>query len=341
MVYLAHGGLPGVPLPSVPGGFGVTVFFFLSGFLITTLLRLEHEKNGSISLKKFYLRRALRIWPTFYLVLAAAWLANHVFGLSDSIDPWGIVAQVLHYTNYWIIENNFDGLPFGTGVYWSLAVEEHFYLLFPFLFILFARAGASRAQLAACLFGACALILAWRLFIASQLDLSSYLATTRLELASDTRFDSILFGCALALFGNPSLDKTRFSERTWKYALLPLGVAGLLASFLIRDEFIRGTVRYSLQGICLIPVFVCAIRYPDWVVIRPLNFRPIAFLGTLSYSIYLVHQTVIAVVGGTLGGTVADATLGMINAVVCVGIACLLYVAIEKPCGRLRRRLHA
>src|SRR4051812_20527063 len=67
VVFLAHAGVPGMP-----GGFGVTVFFFLSGYLITTLLRLEVERTGTVSLRRFYLRRALRILPPFYIVLAGA-----------------------------------------------------------------------------------------------------------------------------------------------------------------------------------------------------------------------------------------------------------------------------
>ena len=65
IVFLSHAGLSKI----IPGGLGVTIFFFLSGYLITTLLRLEHIKTGKIDLKKFYIRRMLRIWPNFYLVL--------------------------------------------------------------------------------------------------------------------------------------------------------------------------------------------------------------------------------------------------------------------------------
>jgi len=340
LVFIGHGGLPSVSIP-VPGGFGVTVFFFLSGFLITTLLRLERANTQTVSLKKFYLRRALRILPPFYLVLTAALIASMAWGLSDRIDPFGTLAQALHYANYWIIEHDFNGLPVGTGVFWSLAVEEHFYLLFPFVFILLARHGGPPAQQAMWLFGACGVLLAWRLYLASTLDLSAQMNVVRLEIASDTRFDSLLFGCALALHGNPSLDSSSFDEQTWKYVLLPLAIAGLVASFAVRDEMFRATFRYTLQGICLIPVFVCAIRYPDWLVNRPLNFRPVAFLGTLSYSLYLVHQVVIAVVEKEFSDTMGSTMRGLITFSICLAIAWLIYIAVEKPCAQLRRRLRA
>ncbi len=144
--------------------------------------------------------------------------------------------------------------------------------------------------------GLCAALLLWRIFLYSRFEIVDVMAQVRLEIASDTRFDSILYGCILALYGNPAMDPSRFGERIWKYVFLPLGICGLLFSFACRDEFFRGTLRYTLQGICLIPVFVCAVRYLTWLPMRPLNFRPIAFFGVLSYSLYLVYHLAIGVV---------------------------------------------
>src|SRR5262245_34585181 len=142
LVFFAHAGLDNY----IPGGFGVTVFFFLSGYLITTLLRLEWEQHGSISFRDFYLRRALRILPPFYIVLSAAALLA-VVGIVGVVNAplraTPILAQALHVSNYWIIANTTNDLPVGTGVYWSLAVEEHFYLVFPAFFVILHRAFSS------------------------------------------------------------------------------------------------------------------------------------------------------------------------------------------------------
>jgi peptidoglycan/LPS O-acetylase OafA/YrhL len=338
VVFFAHAGIPlGIPFP---GGFGVTVFFFLSGFLITTLLRREYDKNRSISFRNFYLRRVLRILPPFYIVLVGALITQYALDLPGSINFSGVVAQALHYSNYWIVKNGFDGLPDGTAVFWSLAVEEHFYLLFPLAFFAMTRSGMRPERLALVLLGACAALLMWRMFLYSRLDMSDLLAQQRLEIASDTRFDSILFGCILALYGNPAFDSSRFSERIWKYVLLPLGIGGLLFSFVYRDEFFRGTLRYTFQGVSLIPVFVCAVRYPDWLPMRPLNFRPIAFVGALSYSLYLVHQVVIAVVANQLPD-LGNGPRGVVALAVSLVIAWSIYMAVEKPCARLRHKLRA
>src|SRR4029077_21192748 len=133
IVFLAHAGLDRV----VPGGFGVTVFFFLSGYLITTLMRIEAERTGKVSLKNFYLRRALRILPPFYIVFVAATIFGEIGFLRGDVRPrlLPVALQAMHLSNYWIAAKGWSGIATGTGVYWSLAVEEHFYLLFPAIFL--------------------------------------------------------------------------------------------------------------------------------------------------------------------------------------------------------------
>src|SRR5262245_11036580 len=122
IVFLAHAGLG----DRIPGGFGVTVFFFLSGYLVTTLLRMEHDRHASVSLRAFYLRRVLRIWPPFYTVLTFAMLLTISGLLPGELEFRPVFAQWMHFANYWIVLNGYDGLAAGTVVYWSLAVEEHF-----------------------------------------------------------------------------------------------------------------------------------------------------------------------------------------------------------------------
>jgi peptidoglycan/LPS O-acetylase OafA/YrhL len=131
MVFLAHAGLRGLP-----GGFGVTVFFFLSGYLITTLLRVEMEDSGTISFKHFYLRRALRILPPFYIVLTVATGLTWLGLLAGWLETMPVLAEALHFSNYWFASHGWTGTAMGTGVLWSLAVEEHFYLGFPALLLI-------------------------------------------------------------------------------------------------------------------------------------------------------------------------------------------------------------
>jgi peptidoglycan/LPS O-acetylase OafA/YrhL len=330
LVFVAHVGLGYI----VPGGFGVTVFFFLSGFLITTLMRREWERSGRVSLGNFYVRRVLRILPPFYLVLIVATGLTAVGALRSTLDPHAVLAQFLHYANYWIVWHGDSGFARGTGVYWSLAVEEHFYFLFPLLYILLRKSGASPRQQVSVLLGLCAVVLAWRcvlVFVWAS-------ATDRTYVASDARFDSILFGCALAVLGNPVLDAPPKNVAIWKYCLLPLGIVTLLTTFVIRDPNFRESFRYSLQGVALVPVFVCAVRYPDWGIMKVLNYPPVVFVGGLSYALYLIHHVVFFALADRLGALIGIAGCSVLALALSLALALLLQRTVETPLARLRKR---
>jgi len=332
LVFLSHAMNAAGMARVVPGHFGVTLFFFLSGYLITTLMRQEMEQSGTVDIKLFYIRRALRIFPTFYLVLLLAALYGWRAGI---VDAWYFLGQLLHLTNYEMVHAGWKApiAPF-TDVYWSLAVEEHFYLAFPAVFLLLSRRG-TRAQVAAWLAGACALVLVWR----CVLVFGHAVPYDRTYMATDTRIDAILFGCVLALWGNPVLDPTRIAERTWKRVLLPLSLAVLVGSLVVRNREFRETFGYTLQGLSLFAVFVTAVRWPDWGLMRLLNLRVVKWLGLLSYAIYLIHPAMLEMARSLVGRSLPVLTL--CAAVFTVAGAALLYYAIERPLGRLRRRFHA
>lgn len=331
LVFLGHAGMNNV----IPAGFGVTVFFFLSGYLITTLLRLEWANTQHVSLQKFYLRRALRILPPFYLVFLLAYAAYQLGVAPPPTEPASLLSVVLHYSNYYMVVHDHHGFLLGTGVYWSLAVEEHFYLVFPWLFLWLARNHVSAKNQALTLLGICAAVWAWRCVVVTGVgggDLRTHVAT-------DTRVDSLLFGCVLAVYENPALDRSQLSEKVWKRVLLPLGVFGLLVGFGVRSAWFRETVRYSLQGLSLIPLFVCAVRYPSWGPLRALNWRPIAFVGELSYSLYLIHLLVLGLLDLHFGQTHSKLLLAALGLGISLLSSWLIYLSVERPCARLRRAL--
>ncbi|HEY6454254.1 MAG TPA: acyltransferase [Steroidobacteraceae bacterium] len=318
----------------VPGGFGVTIFFFLSGFLITTLMRAEHDKNGFLNLRHFWLRRILRIWPSFYLVIVLTTAYTLLLEPTGTLQPRAMSAQALHVTNYWIMLHGIRGIPAGTDVYWSLAVEEHFYLVFPWLYIAMRKLQMSGRQQAVLLWTLCGIVLAWRCVLVLKMHASS----DHTYLATDTRIDSILFGCALAVWNNPVLDAWKPREKYWKYIVVPASVLVLLACLAFRDPAFRETVRYSLQGAALMPIFVAAIRFPNWLPFRFLNARPVAFVGLLSYSLYLIHYPVIFAVREHAPDFSLPTQLGLSFAIA-MGIAWLFYVYVEGPCAKIRKRL--
>lgn len=330
LVFLAHAGLDAI----VPGGIGVTIFFFLSGFLITSLMRVEFAKNGRVNIGHFWLRRILRIQPAFYFVLLAATIVTVLLSPPGSLAAGPLIAQSLQVTNYWIIGHGYQDMALGTGVYWSLAVEEHFYLVFPWLYVGMQKAGMPPRRQAVLLWGLCGAVLVWRCLLVLYL----HVPTERTYMATDTRVDSILFGCALAVWRNPLLDPPALGERTWRRLVLPGAMLIIAGCLVLRNEAFRETLRYTLQGIALTLVFVAAIRFKDWAIFRPLNSRPVEIFGVLSYSFYLLHYVAIFTVQKLLPqlGPFIDACIALVLATAC---SYAIYRLVEQPCARLRRRL--
>ncbi len=320
----------------IPGDLGLIVFFFLSGYLITTLLRLEFEETGRINFRDFYLRRVLRIFPPLYLVLGLDCLLTLTHVLDNTLWPRAVLAQACHLTNYWIVFHGWwYGLAPGSWIFWSLAVEEHFYLVFPLLYLGMRRRGLSPKQQAQVLLGLCAAVLLWRCLLVFGL----HAPKDRLYVSTDTRVDSILFGCLLAVWGNPALDPSVISERRLKGLWLPLGFCALAASFAVSKVWpgFEQTFRYTVQGLALFPIFIAAVRFPAWGAFRWLNLSWVRTVGLLSYSLYLLHTTVLYGLHHWLRGS--DALLALPALGVSLALAALIYQGVEKPCGRLRRRL--
>jgi len=196
------------------------------------------------------------------------------------------------------------------------------------------RRNMAGRQQAVLLLSLCGVIVAWRCWLV----LGLHVATDRTYMASDTRIDSILFGCVLAVYRNPVRDRVPGSESLWRILVVPLAVLALLLTLFVRAEWFRETLRYSLQGMALIPLFAAAIRFPGWLVFRWLNWRPVAFLGVLSYSLYLVHFGAIFIVRDALHGA-APVLTGVLAFSGALVVAWILYRFVERPCAVLRRRL--
>jgi peptidoglycan/LPS O-acetylase OafA/YrhL len=287
VVVVAHSGYALV----VPGGLGVTVFFFLSGFLITTLLLREFDAVGTINIRQFYVRRFLRLGPPLLITLAVAY-GLYFAGFLPGKATWtGFLAQLFYFSNYHIVL--FDGgkqIPFGTDVLWSLAVEEHFYLAFPLL-LLFLLMNLSRRSILVALVALCILTLVWRYHLAAG-EQGEFLRT---YYGTDTRIDSILYGCILALITHP-LQLNEAPNRFVGYAGIGAGAILLLFSVVYRDPEFRNIFRYSVQGLALMPIFYFAITLKGSLVHKILNLAFVKRIGVYSYAIYLCHFVFIQVI---------------------------------------------
>jgi peptidoglycan/LPS O-acetylase OafA/YrhL len=329
LVFLAHNDLENV----IPGGLGVTVFFVLSGYLISTLMRTEYATTRALDYRGFYLRRFLRLMPPLVCVVALVGLLAAFAVVDGAFSVGGLLAVLFYYGNYFVIANDFDGLPAGVGVVWSLAVEEHYYLFYPPLAAVLLRSGRMGLS-AGVLLALCALVLGWRCWLVWH-----GASVAHLTMATDTRVDAILVGCLMALWRNPWLDPVPVANTrrdTWVVAVC---VAVLLLTLVYRDELFRLTVRYTLQSAAVAPLIYLAVARAQRWPFRWLNAKPLVYLGTISYTVYLSHHVILLLVAKHWP------QLGWLAATL-LAIALTLAVAepmrrwVEEPCARLRKRLH-
>jgi peptidoglycan/LPS O-acetylase OafA/YrhL len=258
---------------------GVTVFFVLSGFLITTLLLREQQSTGMVSLRAFYARRTLRIFPAYYACVVASYIIDRVAG---NAWPAGLAPSAFAYVvNYF---NAFHGHPPTSIAHlWSLGVEEQFYLLWPAAFIALSRLGVSALQRG--LIALIAVATAWRFL----LYFGGFVGQAYLYNTFDARFDNLAIGCLLATVATgPAATKwvTRVAAHSWAplvtLALMTLVDIGMSSI----GRHLAGFTIYSALVAILIAQLLHLSRSSLW---RWLESTPARFLGTISYPIYLYH----------------------------------------------------
>lgn len=274
LVITFHFGAP------VNGALGVTMFFTLSGFLITWLLLREAEQSGTISLKSFYIRRTRRIFPALYCYVA---LGVAIYLLRGHFIPWGdVIATLLYAENYYMsISQTKDTF---VGHTWSLGIEEQFYLLWPFLLI---RLRHDLRALARALVGI--ILLSWALRLVLQYGFNVYQGY--IYHSFETRMDQLAIGCLLAVQikrGEWSDGWRKVLSNPWMPALV---IAAIAISSLFHEQIhyrfpIAYTVEPTLTAL-LIVMLVVQCEHPVW---RQFNHPVMRFIGRISYSLYLYQQ---------------------------------------------------
>jgi peptidoglycan/LPS O-acetylase OafA/YrhL len=317
----------------LPGGYlGVDVFFALSGFLITALLTEEFVRTGTITLRLFYARRALRLLPAL-LVLVVVCAGSLLATVPAEYGPLVLhaAAAVLFYVaNWaWVID-----LPLGVLSHtWSLGVEEQFYLLWPCALLVMLRVSSPRRLFAMTLVlaGAGA---AWRHAL-----VQAGARFEHIQRGLDAHGDALLIGCALSLGLTAGL---RLPGRSSFAALL--GVCGL-AGALVFSTFPGSYLSYpvsSLAAVAVSLIIAHVVSAPDSPLTRLLAVAPLVTIGRISYGVYLWHFPVFYFFGlVTLPGTAPTASWMLAAAAwaVSFGAAGLSYAIVERPALALKRTL--
>jgi peptidoglycan/LPS O-acetylase OafA/YrhL len=278
------------------GWVGVDLFFVLSGFLISGLLFDEYKRRGSISFKRFFIRRGFKIYPAYYVFLLVALLAR--IPVHRVPSPISYVGQIFYFQNYGGIVWNHT---------WSLAVEEHFYILLPIFFLLLIRYWSGRTnpfRLVPWAFVVVAITcLAFRVAAVRMVHsgLQSIPVYRRILSPTHDRMDSLFFGVLLGYFYHfhPGLLDRILRPMRNRVALSILAAACLFPCLIVPvgNAFMLTlglTLLYFGFGIALM---MCLNTYgvlPAWLAV-PLSAigTAFAFIGVYSYSIYLWHEEIL------------------------------------------------
>jgi peptidoglycan/LPS O-acetylase OafA/YrhL/CubicO group peptidase (beta-lactamase class C family) len=329
-VLLYHAGF------SVWGGFlGVEAFFVLSGFLITALLLAEWREFGAISLRRFWFRRARRLLPALFLLLAGVVLYTNIWLPRESADVYKDTFAALAYVMNWHLifggQSYFDPLlrPPLLQHLWSLAVEEQFYLVWPIVFVVTMRVARKIGLLALTIGAALGSIALMTVLFQPGADPS------RIYYGTDTRAAGLLLGSALAMVWTPGkgMDATDV-HHSWLLDILgAVALIGLIACFFGFSPWHQFLYPGGFGLVALLTLILI------WVVTHPgarwmpsiLGSRPLCWIGVRSYGLYLWHWPVFMVTRPYMDVSLDGVPLFALRMTVVMVLVELSYRFVELP----------
>jgi len=294
-----------------PGWIGVDLFFVLSGFLISGLLFSEWQRSGRLDIRRFYIRRAFKIWPVFFLYIAASELLDvH----SGNPHPRELLSQIFFVQNYF-------PQPYHWLHLWSLAVEEHFYLVLPVL--LYALSFSRFRKLPACFLAVAATCLTLRFLTGWRLtghEFEIYYWPTHL------RIDSLFFGVLLGWMRAFHPDEFARIARS-RHLFIPMALAAAMSILFSLVSPVIHTIGFTVLYLGFGSLLM-------WTLDRrsPAILRPVAWVGKHSYSVYVWHLVFLAGIPRSLSYLPLYLALS-------IGLGVAMSYLIEFPALALRERM--
>lgn len=308
---------------------GVSIFFVISGYLITRLLIKERVNTGAVDIKDFYMRRIYRIFPVFYLYIFVVLVIKHFFVTDIFTDSSLPKYAGLYLWNYKHLFSSFSSPDNGFwffGHFWSLSMEEQFYMFWPLMFI-----KARKLKLKKILIGFVLMIPIARVLTYAFMPESR----GQIGIMLHTGGDAILLGCLGAIFENSKDAKNNLIQLLEsKYLIISsaifLFVVSPALTFYLEGMYSL-TIGMTLNNICIMILIFWSIYVPSKLA-DFLNAKPVMYIGFLSYSLYIWQQLFLT--------NIYDSWVHQFpqNLVLVFVVACLSYHLIEKPILGLKKR---
>ena len=330
----------------LPGGFlGVDLFFVLSGYLISSLIIKEYKKTGSVNLYNFYIRRARRLLPAVYFMitigLVVMVLFNEVLLRKSHLDA---IFGYIYSSNWWYIFHKLDYFDsFGAQSpfkhLWSLAIEEQFYMIFPLLFLLVNRKKKSKDGTYKLnknfLYVVLGLILVSLIAHILLFDINNI---SRIYFGTDTRAFSLLVGVVGAiLYPMERLHAKVTPQQNMLYSVVSLvSIATLITVMIYTSEYNTLLYRGGFLLVAILGLIVIISSGKQHTLMsRLLSFKPVVFIGKISYSLYLWHFPVLVLTTPVSEIGNPNIIFVILRVILTFILATASYVFVETPIRKL------
>ena len=330
----------------LPGGFlGVDLFFVLSGYLISSLIIKEYRKTGSLNLYNFYIRRARRLLPAVYFMITVGLvvmvLFNEVLLRKSHLDA---IFGYIYSSNWWYIFHKLDYFDsFGAQSpfkhLWSLAIEEQFYMIFPLLFLLINRKKKSKDGTYKLnknfLYVVLGLILVSLIAHILLFDINNI---SRIYFGTDTRAFSLLVGVVGAiLYPMEKLHAKVTSQQNIMYSVVSLvSIATLITVMIYTSEYNTWLYRGGFLLVAILGLIVIISSGKQHTLMsRLLSFKPVVFIGKISYSLYLWHFPILVLTTPVSEIGNPNIIFVILRVILTFVLASASYVFVETPIRKL------